>query len=143
MAFIRDQFTVLRLITLDGFSGDPDWVADYDAVGARVAGNNTCIPTRTGQLDVVFGYLDADNGLIPPSPSSNLDFQVIALGSGRADESPVDAIYGLEVVNNTVVSEIATITNKLAGSTVIAIRVTGLTTTPVAAIKLFCALRVG
>lgn len=143
MPFIRDQFTVLRLITLDGFTGDPDWVGTYDAAGARAAGNDTCVPTITGQVDLAFGYLDADLNLIAPEAASKVDFEVIALGANNPTASPLDAIYAYESVANLSVDELATLTRRLSGATMLAVRVFNLISTPITAIQMFVALRIG
>lgn len=142
MPFIRDNFALARIIPLAGFTGDPDWVDDYDADGARIAGVYTCIPQRTGQVDVVFSYIDATFELLGPDPGSSLDFEVIALGAGNVDPATVNAIFTFEVVNNHSVEEIATLDRKLGGVTQLGLRIYGLSNTPAAAVFVSAAMRV-
>lgn len=143
MPIIGRDFRVLRFLSLSGFAGDPDWVGDYDADAARVAGSMTCRPTQTGQVDVVFAYVTPSDELVGPEPSSTIDFSIIALGSGNINRVTVDAIYEFESKSNHVVDEITTLARKLAGSTVLAVRLTNLMTVPVTADRLAVSIRVG
>lgn len=143
MGIVDRDFEVIRFLVLSGFTGDPDWVADYDADAARAAGSMTCKPTITGQIDIVFAYVDPSDVLVAPLPASTIDFNLVALGSGNINRITVDAIYEFEAKMNHVVDEITTLSRKLAGPTVLAVRISTLLNTPVAADRLACSIRVG
>ena len=143
MSFVKDTFQALRRITLSGFSGDPDWVDDYTASVARVAGSRTCLPSRTGKIDLVFGYLDSNEELVAPGAASFLDFEIVGLGAGNLSKTTLDAIYSFEMVNNHKVDEITTLNRTLNGPTILAIRVFGLVMTPGTAEELVAAIRIG
>ena len=143
MSFARRDFTVVRSIVLDGFTDDPDWVGNYDAASARAAGSVTAEPAITGQVDVLLAYADTNGNLLPPGNATSLDFQVIGLGTGAIIPAGIDAIFAFASQNNHVVDQIATLERKLAGPTVVTVRVSGLTFTPAGAITLGCAIRVG
>ncbi len=143
MSFVKDTFQTLRRITLSGFSGDPDWVDDYTASVARLAGSRTCLPSRTGKVDLVFGYLDGNEELIAPGPASFLDFEIVALGSGNLAKTTLDAIYSFEQGSNHKVDEVTTLTRTLNGPSILAIRVFGLVMTPGAAEEIVAAIRIG
>lgn len=138
MPFVRDKFIILREIPLDGFTGDPDWVDDYDAAAARAAGSRTCVPTNTGEVDVVFGYLDVDGDLIGPDMASNVDYEIVMVGTQNTT-----AIFTFEAVSNQVVTDVGTLQRTLGGSSILVIRIEGLASTPVGAVTLACALRIG
>lgn len=143
MSFVKDTFQALRRITLSGFSGDPDWVGDYTASVARLAGSRTCLPTRNGKVDLLFGYLDSNQELVAPGAGASLDFQVVGLGSGNLSKTTLDAIYGFETVSNHKVDEITTLDRMLNGPTILAVRVFGLVMTPGTAEELAVVIRVG
>ncbi len=143
MSFVKDTFQALRRITLSGFSGDPDWVDDYTASVARLAGSQTCLPSRTGKVDLVFGYLDGNQELIAPGAASFVDFEIVGLGSGNLSKTTLDAIYSFEQVSNHKVDEVTTLNRTLNGPTILAIRVFGLVMTPGTAEELVAAIRIG
>lgn len=143
MGIVDRDFEVIRFLTLSGFTSDPDWVADYDADAARAAGSMTCTPTLSGQVDVVFAYVDVTDTLVAPLVNSTIDFSIVALGSGNINRITVDAIYMFESKMNHVVDEITTLDRKLAGSTVLAVRLSTLANTPPTADRLACSIRIG
>lgn len=143
MAFVKDTFQALRRITFSGFSGDPDWVGDYTASIARLAGSKTCLPSRTGKVDLLFGYLDSNENLVAPGAASFIDFQIVGLGSGNLSKTTLDAIYSFETINNHKVDEVTTLDRTLNGPSILAIRVFGLVMTPGAAEELVAAIRIG
>ena len=156
MPFAQSKFRVARLITLAGFTGDDDWLDDFNAAAARAAGSVTAEPRRSGQVDIAAGFLDVSGDLVDPG-SATFELQMLLLGAGDTPEGNAEAaIYMFEKVTDhrlgppgppatetLNVHDIATLVRPIAGPTIFAFRVTDLLNIPGTATKFGIAIRVG
>ena len=156
MPFAQSKFRIVRTITLAGFSGDPDWLGDFDATAARAAGSITVEPSNHGQVDILGGFGNAAKQLIDPGLST-FELEVLALGAGDdPDGNDEDAIFRFEKATDHLtgppgppasetldVVDIVTLIRRVAGPTIFAFRVTDLLVVPATATTFAIALRVG
>lgn len=156
MPFAQSKFRIARLIILSGFTGDDDWLTDFNATAARAAGSVTAEPRRSGQVDVASGFLDVSGDIVDPG-TATYQLQMLLLGAGDTPTGNAeDAIFMFEKVTDhrlgppgppatetLNVHDIATLVRPIAGPTIFAFRVTNLMNIPVTATRFGIAIRVG
>lgn len=157
MPFAQSKFRIIRRITLAGFTGDDDWLADFDAASARAAGSVTAEPRRSGQVDIAAAFLDVSGDLVDPG-TATYELQMLLLAAGDIVDggSADDLIFMFEQVTDhrlgppgppatetLNVFDIATLVRPIVGPSIFAFRVTNLMNIPGAATRFGIAIRVG
>ena len=138
MAIVRQEFRRIRTIDLaSGFAEDPDWVADFDAPGARSV-SAIMVPRISGVLEVVCGFEDADGGAVAPDLGTAMGLDLIFL-----EPDPGPRLYRFAYRANIPAIGVFSPDRPLGGPTSMAIRVWQLASPPRGASVLHIDARVG
>lgn len=144
MGFVGIEPTPVRTINISGgYTPDPDWLADFDAAGARSSGPKTYVPTSTGRVGVFWQFRDMGGAVIAPLGNSRIDLEFLALPSDSPTGADGNNLVEVARVHNHSPRDLGRFPLPLVGPIFIAVRTSQLVGVPVLATELEIVVQVG